>query len=113
MPLDPHLHSGLEEPKAMNRHEAEELIAGGPLGVAQWNRARESEKTLPTLNGASLIQAIPDRFANLNLSDLSLEGVTFGSVGSFSHVRLKAQFWTAHDSQAAGDSSTATSRTRS
>jgi hypothetical protein len=54
----------------MDRDEALKLLRGGPDGVAEWNRRRQSGDPLPSFSGADLSGA-DLRAADLSLTNLS------------------------------------------
>jgi uncharacterized protein YjbI with pentapeptide repeats len=59
----------------MDRERALELLRGGQSGVEQWNRARESDPSLPVLAEANLSRR---DLTDANLQGLSLRGAFLG-----------------------------------
>ena len=59
----------------MDRERALELLRGGPRGVEQWNRERESDPSIPDLTESNLSRI---GLLCVNLRGVSLRGAFFG-----------------------------------
>jgi hypothetical protein len=62
--------------EAMDRDEALKLLKGGPEGIAEWNRRRDSGEEIPHLNGVQLSGAHLNSgdLRGVDLSDADLRG---------------------------------------